>query len=57
MKKEQIVATKPIGLTEGMVQVDSSRLRQTGTGSGIRFHLGDLIQFPDFKDLDRKSVV
>ena len=52
MKKEQIVATKPIGLTEGMVQVDSSRLRQTGTGSGIRFHLGDLIQFPDFKDLE-----
>lgn len=52
MKKEDIKATKPMGLTEGMTLVDVNRLRQTGNGGGIRFRLGDVIQFPDFKDLE-----
>lgn len=52
MKKEDIKATKPFGLTEGMVPVDKARLRQTGNGGGIRFHVGDIIDFPPFEDLE-----
>lgn len=56
MKKEEIKATRPFGLTDGMVPVDSARLRQTGTGGGIRFRMGDIVQFPDFQDLEIYST-
>ena len=52
MKKEDIKNGKAIGMTEGMVKVDIARLHQTGTGAGIRFRIGDVIQFLDLEDVD-----
>lgn len=52
MKKEDIVSAKPLGFTEGMVKCDAAKLRKTGTGSGIKFHQNDEIEFPDFDQLE-----
>lgn len=52
MKKEDIKSAKPLGLTEGMTKCDAAKLRKTGTGAGIKFHKEDLIEFPDFDDLE-----
>ena len=52
MKKEDIVSAKPLGLSEGMTRCDASKLRKTGTGGGIKFHEGDVIDFPNFEQLE-----
>lgn len=56
MKKEDIKSAQPLGLTEGMVLCDTARLRKTGLGSGIKFHVGDVITFPDLADLQIYST-
>ena len=56
MKKEDIKSAKPLGLTEGMVVCEVAKLRKTGTGVGIKFHVGDKIQFPPIEDLEVYST-
>lgn len=56
MKKEDVKNAKAFGMTAGMVKVDIARLHQTGTGTGIRFRIGDVIEFPDQEDLEIYST-
>lgn len=56
MKKSDIKGTTPLGLVEGMVQCDIAKLRKTGTGNGLKFHIGDVIEFPDLEDIQIYST-
>ena len=56
MKKSEIKGTQPLGLVEGMVQCDLAKLRKTGTGNGLKFHIGDVIEFPDLEDIQIYST-
>jgi hypothetical protein len=56
MKKEDIKSAQPLGLAEGMVIVEAAKLRKTGLGSGIKFHVGDKITVPDMEDLQVYST-
>ena len=51
MKSSDIKGQTPIGMVEGMVQCDIAKLRKTGVGSGIKFHIGDVIDIPDLQDI------
>lgn len=51
MKSSEIKAQQPIGMTEGMVLCDIAKLRTTGLGSGIKFHIGDVITIPELQDI------
>lgn len=56
MKKSDIKGTTPLGLVEGMVECDIQKLRKTGLGTGLKFHVGDVIEFPDLEDIQIYST-
>lgn len=56
MKKSDIKGTAPLGLVEGMVECDLQKLRKTGLGTGLKFHIGDVILFPDLEELQIYST-
>lgn len=56
MKKSDIKGTAPLGFVEGMVECDLTKLRKTGLGTGLKFHIGDTIEFPDIEDIQIYST-
>lgn len=56
MKKSEIKGIAPLGLVDGMVKCDLAKLRKTGTGNGLKFHVGDIILFPDLEELEIYST-
>lgn len=51
MKKSDIKGATPYGLTDGMEVCPIEKLRKTGLGNGLKFHVGDTIEFPDLDDI------
>lgn len=52
MKKEDIKGMTPLGLVEGMrLLTDLAKLRKTGTGGALKFHIGDTITIPDMDQI------
>lgn len=51
MKKSDIKGTAPLGLVDGMTECPIEKLRKTGLGNGLKFHVGDVIEFPDLEDI------
>ena len=51
MKSSEIKGQTPLGLVEGMVVCDLAKLRKTGVGSGVKFHIGDIIEIPVLEDI------
>lgn len=56
MKSSEIKAQQPLGLVEGMVVCDLAKLRKTGVGSGVKFHVGDVIEIPVMEDIQIYST-
>ena len=56
MKSSEIKGQTPIGLVEGMVVCELAKLRKTGVGSGVKFHVGDVIEIPVMEDIQIYST-